>query len=127
MSNCRLGELVAKDPVMLFMKGTAEEPRCGFSRKAVAMLQEAGVAFGTFDILSDEEVRQGLKEFSNWPTYPQLYAKGAPQPRPTTLSALRQQNTPSIRRHGAAWGVSTCSDAAMVLCRLGAQANCSAA
>ena len=54
------------------------------------MLQEAGVAFGTFDILSDEEVRQGLKEFSNWPTYPQLYAKGAPQPRPPPpLSALR--------------------------------------
>ena len=86
VTNCRLGELVAKDPVMLFMKGTAEEPRCGFSRKAVAMLQEAGVAFGTFDILSDEEVRQGLKEFSNWPTYPQLYAKGAPQPRPPPTS-----------------------------------------
>ena len=91
------------------------------------MLQEAGVAFGTFDILSDEEVRQGLKEFSNWPTYPQLYAKGAPQPHPTNLSALRQQNAPSIRRHGAACGVPTRSDAAMVLCRLGAQANCSAA
>ena len=53
-----------------------EEPRCGFSRKASAMLKDAGVTFGTFDILSDEEVRQGLKEFSNWPTYPQLYGKG---------------------------------------------------
>jgi glutaredoxin-related protein len=55
------------------MKGTPDEPRCGFSRKAVALLQKEEVSFGTFDILSDEEVRQGLKTFSNWPTYPQLY------------------------------------------------------
>ena len=66
-----------RDPVMLFMKGTADEPRCGFSRKAVALLKEQNVPFTTFDILGDDEVRQGLKTFSNWPTYPQLYGAGA--------------------------------------------------
>ena len=58
------------------MKGTKDEPRCGFSRKVVAALAETGADFDTFDILSDEDVRQGLKTFSNWPTYPQLYAGG---------------------------------------------------
>eukprot|EP00933_Yihiella_yeosuensis_P042517 TRINITY_DN37130_c0_g2_i1.p1 TRINITY_DN37130_c0_g2~~TRINITY_DN37130_c0_g2_i1.p1 ORF type:complete len:339 (+),score=76.27 TRINITY_DN37130_c0_g2_i1:105-1121(+) len=72
----RLHELINKEPVMLFMKGDPEQPRCGFSGKIVGMLQDQGVKFGTFDILSDEDVRQGLKEYSNWPTYPQLYAKG---------------------------------------------------
>ena len=55
---------------------TKDEPRCGFSRKVVAAVTDTGMAFETFDILSDEEVRQGLKEYSNWPTYPQLYAGG---------------------------------------------------
>ena len=50
--------------------------RCGFSRKAVAMLQQVDAQFGHFDILTDQAVRQGLKEYSNWPTYPQLYVKG---------------------------------------------------
>ena len=61
---------------MLFMKGDPEEPRCGFSRKIVELLQTAKVKFDTFDILSDEDVRQGLKKFSNFPTFPQLYADG---------------------------------------------------
>ena len=60
--------------MVLFMKGDREEPRCGFSRKVVDAIQNTGVAIETFDILSDEDVRQGLKEYSNWPTYPQLYA-----------------------------------------------------
>ena len=72
----RLRTLTHHAPVMLFMSGTPETPRCGFSRQAVALLQEEKVRFETFDILSDEEVRQGLKTFSNWPTYPQLYAEG---------------------------------------------------
>ena len=72
----RLGQLVRSSSVMLFMKGSPEEPRCGFSRKVVAALEETGVPFGHFDILSDEEVRQGLKKFSDWPTYPQLYVNG---------------------------------------------------
>ncbi|CAN0135261.1 unnamed protein product [Heterosigma akashiwo] len=73
----RLGQLVRTAPVMLFMKGNPEEPRCGFSRKIVALLQEGnGFRFGHFDILGDEEVRQGLKKYSDWPTYPQLYVDG---------------------------------------------------
>jgi len=74
--HARLRALVSASPVQLFMKGSPAEPRCGFSRKVVEALKETGVPFGHFDILQDEEVRQGLKEFSNWPTYPQLYAKG---------------------------------------------------
>jgi Grx4 family monothiol glutaredoxin len=58
------------------MKGTPDAPRCGFSSKVVNALKEEGVSFESFDILSDEEVRQGLKVFSNWPTFPQLYYKG---------------------------------------------------
>lgn len=72
----RLQELIDSHPVMLFMKGSPEEPKCGFSRKVVDILKEEKVKFGSFDILSDSEVRDGLKKFSNWPTYPQLYCKG---------------------------------------------------
>ena len=61
---------------MLFMKGSPTAEKCGFSRQIVTLLQENGVKFGSFDILSDEEVRQGLKDYSKWPTYPQVYAKG---------------------------------------------------
>lgn len=72
----RLKQLVNQKPIMLFMKGSPDAPRCGFSRKVVEALQQAGADFGSFDILSDEAVRQGLKELSQWPTYPQLYAGG---------------------------------------------------
>ncbi|KNA11297.1 hypothetical protein SOVF_136490 [Spinacia oleracea] len=72
----RLKKLVSSSPVVLFMKGNPDSPKCGFSSKVVNALKEEGVAFGSFDILSDEAVRQGLKNFSNWPTYPQLYYKG---------------------------------------------------
>lgn len=58
------------------MKGSSDEPRCGFSKKMVVLLKEEGINFASFDILQDEEVRQGLKTFSNWPTYPQLYVNG---------------------------------------------------
>lgn len=71
----RLKSLVSSAPVMLFMKGTPDAPRCGFSSKVVNALKKEGVSFGSFDILSDEEVRQGLKTYSNWPTFPQLYYK----------------------------------------------------
>lgn len=72
----RLKQLISSSPVMLFMKGTPDTPRCGFSTKVVNALKEEEVEFGSFDILTDEEVRQGLKAFSNWPTFPQLYYKG---------------------------------------------------
>ena len=58
------------------MKGDRDEPRCGFSRRIVELLDGEGFVYETFDILSDPDVRQGLKEFSKWPTYPQLYVKG---------------------------------------------------
>lgn len=72
----RLQQLVDSKPILLFMKGTPDQPRCGFSRKVLDVLKELGVEFGSFDILSDEEVREGMKVFSNWPTFPQLYCKG---------------------------------------------------
>ncbi|XVF25814.1 hypothetical protein REPUB_Repub13aG0246000 [Reevesia pubescens] len=72
----RLQQLIDSQPVMLFMKGSSEEPKCGFSRKLIDILKDEKVKFGTFDILSDNEVREGLKKFSNWPTFPQLYCKG---------------------------------------------------
>ncbi|PKI69321.1 hypothetical protein CRG98_010322, partial [Punica granatum] len=72
----RLQELVKSNSVMLFMKGVPEAPRCGFSQKVVDILKDEGVKFGSFDILSDDEVREGLKKFSNWPTFPQLYCNG---------------------------------------------------
>lgn len=72
----RLKKLTHSSDVVLFMKGSPDAPRCGFSRQAVEMLSEETVEFGSFDILSDDEVRQGLKEYSDWPTYPQLYVKG---------------------------------------------------
>lgn len=63
----KLKELTHKSTVMLFMKGTPDQPRCGFSRQAVELLQNANIPFGSFDILTNEEVRQGLKTYSNWP------------------------------------------------------------
>lgn len=72
----RLKKLINAAPCMLFMKGAPQEPRCGFSRQIVALLKEHDIQFSSFDILSDEEVRQGLKTYSNWPTYPQLYVNG---------------------------------------------------
>ena len=61
---------------MLFLKGVPSAPRCGFSRQIVEMLDSIDASYGAFDILQDEEVRQGLKEYSDWPTYPQLYVDG---------------------------------------------------
>jgi len=72
----RLSELVKAAPVMLFMKGTPSAPQCGFSRQTVSVLREKGVRYGFFNILADDEVRQGLKEFADWPTFPQLWVDG---------------------------------------------------
>lgn len=72
----RLGELVKAAPVMLFMKGTPSAPQCGFSRQTVSVLREKGIRYGFFNILADDEVRQGLKEFADWPTFPQLWVDG---------------------------------------------------
>ncbi|OWA52358.1 Glutaredoxin-3 [Hypsibius exemplaris] len=72
----KLRKLVNKAPVMVFIKGTPDGPKCGFSRQIVKILNDSGVPYESFDILENEEVRQGLKTFSNWPTFPQLYVKG---------------------------------------------------
>ncbi|KAI9037449.1 PICOT family protein [Aspergillus affinis] len=72
----RLAELVKAAPVMLFMKGTPSAPQCGFSRQLVGILRERSVKYGFFNILADEDVRQGLKEFAEWPTFPQLWCSG---------------------------------------------------
>jgi len=72
----KLKKLINKASVMLFMKGNPDEPKCGFSRQIVQILKDHRISFQTFDILTDEEVRQGLKKYSNWPTYPQVYVNG---------------------------------------------------
>lgn len=72
----RLAKTVRLHPVMLFMKGTPGDPQCGFSRQIVSLLRGRGVKYGFFNILADETVRQGLKEFADWPTYPQLWVNG---------------------------------------------------
>ena len=72
----RIDELVRSNDVVLFMKGTALFPQCGFSSRAVSILDHLGVAFETVDVLQDPEIRQGIKEYSDWPTVPQLYVKG---------------------------------------------------
>ncbi|CAN6461823.1 unnamed protein product [Victoria cruziana] len=72
----RLQQLIDSNPVFLFMKGSPDAPKCGFSQKVVNILKEEGVEFGSFDILTDNEVREGMKKFSNWPTFPQLFCKG---------------------------------------------------
>jgi Grx4 family monothiol glutaredoxin len=74
--NKRLEELVKAAPVMLFMKGTPSAPQCGFSRQTVSVLREKGIRYGFFNILADDEVRQGLKEYADWPTFPQLWVDG---------------------------------------------------
>jgi len=75
-SQARIGELVRSNDVVLFMKGTALFPQCGFSSRAIAILDHLGVGYETVDVLQDPEVRQGIKEYSDWPTVPQLYVKG---------------------------------------------------
>ena len=75
-TNARIAEIVTANDVVLFMKGTPLFPQCGFSSKAIAILDHLGVAYGSIDVLQDQEVRQGIKAYSDWPTIPQLYVKG---------------------------------------------------
>jgi len=72
----RIDDLVASSPVFVFMKGNKLMPQCGFSNNVVQILHSLGVAFETFDVLSDGEIRQGIKEYSEWPTIPQVYVNG---------------------------------------------------
>jgi monothiol glutaredoxin len=72
----RIESLVASSPIVVFMKGNKLMPQCGFSNNVVQILNALGVPFETFDVLSDMEIRQGIKEFSEWPTIPQVYVNG---------------------------------------------------
>ena len=74
--HARLDKLTSAAPVMLFMKGTPSAPECGFSRQLVGLLRENGVKYGFFNILADEDVRQGMKSYADWPTFPQLWTNG---------------------------------------------------
>jgi len=72
----RIDTLVKSNDVLLFMKGTPLFPQCGFSSRAIAILEHIGVAFESVDVLQDQGIRQGIKQYSDWPTIPQLYVKG---------------------------------------------------
>jgi monothiol glutaredoxin len=72
----RIDEIVRSNDVVLFMKGTPLFPQCGFSSRAIAILDHLGVGYETVDVLQDPEIRQGIKGYSDWPTIPQLYVKG---------------------------------------------------
>ena len=75
-ANARIADIVTSNDVVLFMKGTPLFPQCGFSSKAISILDHLGVTYETVDVLQDMEVRQGIKAYSDWPTIPQLYIKG---------------------------------------------------
>jgi monothiol glutaredoxin len=75
-SQNRVADLVKSNDIVLFMKGTALFPQCGFSSRAVAILDRLGTKYATVDVLQDPEIRQGIKEYSDWPTVPQLYVRG---------------------------------------------------
>lgn len=72
----RIEDMINSSKVFLFMKGTPEQPMCGFSARVVAVLNHLKIEFKAFDVYSDEEIRQGIKEYANWPTIPQLYVNG---------------------------------------------------
>jgi monothiol glutaredoxin len=75
-TKARIESLIQSSPIVVFMKGTKLMPQCGFSNNVVQILNSLGLPFETFDVLSDMEIRQGIKEFSDWPTIPQVYVKG---------------------------------------------------
>jgi monothiol glutaredoxin len=72
----RIADIVKSNDVVLFMKGTALFPQCGFSSRAIAILDRLGAPYETVDVLQDPEIRQGIKTYADWPTIPQLYVKG---------------------------------------------------
>jgi monothiol glutaredoxin len=72
----RIDEIVGNNDIVLFMKGTELFPQCGFSSRAVAILDHLGAPYKTVDVLQDPEIRNGIKEYSDWPTIPQLYVRG---------------------------------------------------
>lgn len=72
----KIKEQVSADKIVLYMKGTPQFPQCGFSGKSVQILQACGADFAAYDVLADNEIREGIKQYANWPTIPQLYING---------------------------------------------------
>ena len=72
----KIKQQITENNIILYMKGNAELPMCGFSARAVNLLKSCGATFATIDVLQDDDIRQGIKVYSNWPTIPQLYVKG---------------------------------------------------
>ncbi len=75
-AHARIAEIVTANPVVLFMKGSPLFPQCGFSSRAISILDHLGVTYETVDVLQDQEIRAGIKQYSDWPTIPQLYVGG---------------------------------------------------
>ena len=75
-TSARIAEIVTTNPVVLFMKGTPLFPQCGFSNQAITILDRIGVEYQSVDVLQDQEIRSGIKTYSDWPTIPQLYVNG---------------------------------------------------
>ncbi len=75
-THTRIEDIIQSHPVVLFMKGTADFPMCGFSARVATILQQLDVDFKDVNVLEDEEIRQGIKDYTNWPTIPQLYVNG---------------------------------------------------
>jgi monothiol glutaredoxin len=72
----KIRQQIGSDRIVLYMKGTPDAPMCGFSAQTVKVLNAVGARFSSFDVLADDEIRQGVKQYSNWPTFPQLYIDG---------------------------------------------------
>jgi len=72
----RIKDQISKDSIVLYMKGTPQFPQCGFSGQSVQILKACGAEFASYDVLTDPEIRQGVKDYANWPTIPQLYING---------------------------------------------------
>lgn len=72
----KIRQQVGSSKIVLYMKGTPQAPQCGFSARAVQLLSTCGAKFSSYDVLSDPDIRQGIKQYSNWPTIPQLYING---------------------------------------------------
>ena len=103
-AQARIAEDVKNNDVLLYMKGTPAFPQCGFSSMAVQILSNLGVKFKSVDVLSDPEVREGIKSFSNWPTIPQLYVKGEFVGGADIVREMFEQEelVPFFQQHGVA-------------------------
>ena len=108
-THTRIDEAVKSTDVLLFMKGTPNFPQCGFSGQVVQILDYLGVEYGSVNVLSDDDVRQGIKDYSNWPTIPQLYVKGEFIGGADIIREMFQAG--ELQEHFAGAGISVKADA----------------